>query len=38
MAASAYHIISKEVENQILMQLKFYTHLYKQPTLTQKWN
>ena len=39
MAASTYHIISKEVENHILKHDWFITHLCmrKQPTLTKQW-
>ena len=36
MTASAYHVISKEVENHIFDTIEFLeTHLSKQPTLTK---
>ena len=37
MAASAYHVISKEVENRIFRQNWIFRHtcMYKQPTLTK---
>ena len=40
MAASPYHVISKEVENQIFRYnwIFRHTHVYKQPTLTKQWN
>ena len=41
MAASAYHVISKEVENHIITSgtIEFlYTYLFKQPSLTKEWN
>ena len=38
--ASAYHVISKEVENRILRPNLIFRHtcMYKQPILTKQWN
>ena len=40
MAASVYHVISKEVENEKFIQNRIFKHtcLYKQLMLTKKWN
>ena len=40
MAASAYRVISKKVENQIFRHNWIFTHacVYKQSTLTKQWN
>ena len=40
MAASVYHVISKEVENHIFGHNWSFRHtcMYKQPTLTKQWN
>ena len=40
MAASAYHVILKEVENQIFRHSWVFRHICvcKQPTLTKQWN
>ena len=40
MTASAYHVISKEVENRILRPNHIFRHtcMYKQPILTKQWN
>ena len=40
MAASAYHVISKEVENWVFRHNCIFRHtcLYKQPILTKEWN
>ena len=40
MAASAYHVISVEVENHIFKHNLIFRHLciYKRPTLTMYWN
>ena len=41
MAASAYHVISKEVENHIITSgtIEFlYTCIFKQSSLTKEWN
>ena len=40
MAASAYHVRSKEVENHIFKHKWIFRQLfmYKQPTLTKQWN
>ena len=40
MAASAYHVIKKEVENQIFINtIEFLdTRVYRQPTYTKQWN
>ena len=40
LAASAYHVISTEVENHIFKHDSIFRHLciYKQPTLTKQWN
>ena len=37
MATSAYHVISKEVENRIFRHNRIFIHksMYKQPTLTK---
>ena len=40
MAASAYHVILKEVENRVIRHncIFRHTYMYKQPILTKKWN
>ena len=40
MTASTYHVISKEEENHIFSHNWIFrdTCIYKQPTLTKKWN
>ena len=40
MAASTYHVISKEVENRVFKHNRIFRHtcMDKQPILTTKWN
>ena len=40
MAASAYHVISKELENRVFRHNRIFRHkcMYKQTILTKKWN